>query len=286
MKNSTAVICALARDCAQAIQKNIPRIEALRKTFSECDVLIIENDSKDNTKVVLQDWAQKSQGVYVICNNFGTVTIPTKANGKVFPTCTYHRIEKMARYRNMYLEWVEKQTKDYQYVVVLDIDVYWFSPKNIAPIIQKAPEDWGAICANGKCQQSCFGQFRYYDLYAFLKRKTDKINISYSKEIILQDPYTAVFSAFGGLAIYKYTAIQGLRYQALPYDDEQIEVQCEHVSLNAGIADRGYKLYIAKNLKLNAFVFEISYRIKLFVLKNKHIKSFLVKHHLANPSPN
>ncbi|GHT21790.1 hypothetical protein AGMMS4957_11070 [Bacteroidia bacterium] len=227
-----------------------------------CDVLIIENDSKDDTKHVLSDWAQKSEGVYVISNDFGTQTVPPKQLNSVNPWFSHHRIEKMARYRNMYLEWIEAQNKDYDYMIVLDIDILWFNCKNFANIIPYAPDDWGALCANGVSFSGC--RFRYYDLYPFseVKQKIDMQTLGIRNrqerrastlrvtKLIAKQPYTSVYSAFGGLAIYKYQAIKGLRYTAISNDDEEVESFAEHVSLNDAIIDRGYKVYIAKNLNL------------------------------------
>ncbi|MDR0833279.1 MAG: hypothetical protein LBN93_03725 [Candidatus Symbiothrix sp.] len=291
MKNSKAIICALARDCGQAIKKNSPRIEKLRKQFAECDVVIIENDSKDNTKQVLADWAEKSDGVHVISNDFGTLTIPPKTTTTILPEYSYHRIEKMARYRNMYLDYIDQQCKDYDYLIVLDIDVPWFQYKNITHIINEAPDDWGAISANGRTFYNL--RYRYYDIYAFSETKTEKMDIHILKgdgywqetlknrKLISKKAYTSVYSAFGGAAIYNYSTIKGLRYHVLLNKDERIEAFCEHVSLNDAIINKGYKVYVARDFDLRIGVFNFIYEMKILLFKNRYMRNFLVKHKYA-----
>jgi hypothetical protein len=292
MENAKVVICALARNCASAVKKNRKRIEKLRKSFLSCDVLVIENDSKDDTKKVLLNWAEKSAGVYVITNDFGTQTIPSQTANLVIPEFSYHRVEKMAQYRNMYLDWIEKQKKDYHYVIVLDIDIQWFNYRNIVNIIKNAPDEWGAICANGR---NFYGlRYRYYDTYAFSESKMGKMDThtlrgyGYRQEalrirkLIQQKTYTSVYSAFGGLAIYKYPTIKGLRYQAILNPDENVEALCEHVSLNDAIINKGYKVYIARDLDLiSDYSFNFKYEIKIALFKNRYIRSFLLKYNLA-----
>ena len=60
-----------------------------------------------------------------------------------------------------------------------------------------------------------------------------------------------VASAFGGLAIYRFSAIQGLRYMALDNNDERVEVRCEHFSIYQQMITRGYdKFYVVPTMKL------------------------------------
>ena len=62
-------ICMLARDCGKAIERNIPRIENLRSFFCLSYVIVVENDSKDNTKSVLAEWADKTTNTIIAIFN-------------------------------------------------------------------------------------------------------------------------------------------------------------------------------------------------------------------------
>ena len=48
--NKNIVIAALARDCDKSLSKIINLIEELRENFVWSKVVVVENDSKDNTK--------------------------------------------------------------------------------------------------------------------------------------------------------------------------------------------------------------------------------------------
>ena len=63
--NEKAAFCLLARDCADKLKKNIPIIEYYRGFFAQSCVIVIENDSKDDTNTVLEDWKSKSPGIII-----------------------------------------------------------------------------------------------------------------------------------------------------------------------------------------------------------------------------
>ncbi|MDL2244367.1 hypothetical protein LJC54_02550, partial [Parabacteroides sp. OttesenSCG-928-J18] len=288
------IVCALARDCAWALKKNIKRIEKMRRQFLVCDVLVIENDSRDQTKQLLWDWKQKSEGVYVISNDYHTVTIPESLPNKVNPRCSYHRIEKMTRYRNIYLDWIEERGGAYDYVIVLDIDANSFTT-DIAKIIDRAPADWGGITAHG-IWYSPFDSI-YYDTYPYMENKPEKLVFHVEKpdeyhanakrihKQIKRQPYMPVYSAFAGMGIYKQEAIKGLRYELMfnEMEDEEAEIHCEHVSLNKAISERGYQLYIARDLKMtiNSYKGIIHVYIKSILFRSRFIKKILIKYNLA-----
>ena len=56
MNNQNIVIAALARDCEDSLRANIPVIEELRTKFLWSQVVVVENDSIDGTKELLNEW--------------------------------------------------------------------------------------------------------------------------------------------------------------------------------------------------------------------------------------
>jgi hypothetical protein len=54
MNNQNIVIAALARDCEDSLRINIPVIEELRTKFLWSQVVVVENDSIDGTKELLE----------------------------------------------------------------------------------------------------------------------------------------------------------------------------------------------------------------------------------------
>jgi cellulose synthase/poly-beta-1,6-N-acetylglucosamine synthase-like glycosyltransferase len=106
---SNVTFAILARDCSHSLQKNIPKIECLRKYFKSSQVVVVENDSKDNTKDILKKWALFSNGIFLLMNDYGIQTIPDISKHNPYPVTSEHRIEKMVKYRNMYMDFIRCQ---------------------------------------------------------------------------------------------------------------------------------------------------------------------------------
>lgn len=166
--NKNVVIAALARDCEDSLINNIPLIDHLRSKFSWSQVVVVENDSKDNTKEILFNWEKKSEGVKIISQDFGIKTIPDQTVAMASPTTSFYRIEKMSFYRNMYLDYIDTLGHDIDYLIVIDIDVKTFSVDELVNSIDQANNNWGGIFSNGVTISSYLG-FKskiYYDVFA------------------------------------------------------------------------------------------------------------------------
>ena len=248
MKNSTVVICSLARDCEQSVKQNIPKIEKLRNSFNNSHVVIVENDSKDNTKGVLSEWASNSNNVHVISQDFGTITIPKDSFSH--PKSKYfseHRIQKMAEYRNIYLDYIRVNNLNPDYLIIIDLDIYSFSIKGIESSFG-FEKKCDSINANGKkvTPQSPLKPV-FYDTYAFqewgdmkpLQYETLKYNQLKFGKLEKTDNFFRVKSGFNGLAIYKWDAISQLSYKAVPNHDPVVLYKCEHVTFHEEMNKKG-----------------------------------------------
>ena len=58
-KNMHLAICTPARNCEKNIVRNIQRIQKLEKYFAEVRLYVLENDSTDNTRAVLEKYAKR-----------------------------------------------------------------------------------------------------------------------------------------------------------------------------------------------------------------------------------
>jgi len=263
MINERILICCLARDCARSILDNIPRINELRKQFISSEVLVIENDSMDSTKEVLLSWQEKGSGININSfDNFST-TYHSKSIVNPFPGTSLYRIEKMAFYRNMYLDWLETNKSRFDVLILIDIDIEWFSIDGVVNTIMQAPPGWGGIFANGYTDTKCAKLVIYtmfHDMYAYLdelpkakpyltlKKLFENKKLMNSK--LKENDFLSVASAFGGIGIYKVEAIEGLRYTAEPNEDKYMEAICEHIPLNISVIKRGYNNYISSQMKV------------------------------------
>lgn len=260
MLEKSVLIAALARDCNKSVLRNIPKIEKLRKEFKESHVVIIENDSKDGTKETLKRWEKESIGVEAIMNDYGTITIPEQSKGIKNPGTSMHRISKMAKYRNMYMDYARNADFNIDYLIVIDIDIEDFSVEGTVRSIKNAPDDWGALFANGN---KIFNERlkSFYDYFAYVPDGNKSLSIKYNdmffqtrkvRNLLRKNRFVKCISAFGGMAVYKWDYIKNLKYTA---EDNTVcdscETLCEHIPLNNSILKQGASNYIAADMEVS-----------------------------------
>ena len=251
MKGTKVAVCGLARDCAPNLPGNIKKIERLRKCFQASYVVVVENDSRDRTKDILQNWSDSRKDVFILSEDTGERTIPEQSPGQVRPWFSRHRIERLAKFRNKYLDYVENNLA-VDALVLLDLDVFSFSVDGIANTFGQ-PIPWHAVTANGKNipeGREFFNGYMYYDGYALketadTRPQTEEMIFGYQnifKGLKPGMPMVRVASAFNGLAVYKMDAVRGARYCCLVNKDPHVEAACDHVSLHQHMAERGHDL--------------------------------------------
>jgi hypothetical protein len=217
--------------------------------FKEFAFIFSENDSSDGTKEFLDDLHNNA-------SNFLVTRV-----GQDFHLSKRPSIRFLAHLRNVYLHEIYTQPfyADYDYVVVFDADFekdLFVTREGLVDSFSRT-EDWAVLAANGER----FGKM--WDAFAF---RNDEFHIPYEPRnfphgidtywpTILHiqrryedGPLVPVDSAFGGLAIYKKSVLQGL-YHNTSSDD------CEHVSLHAQIRARGGSIYMNPNMRLT-YVYE------------------------------
>jgi len=258
MTGFNVCICGLARDCAPALARTLPWLDKLCAQFKNAHVVIFENDSKDDSKELLTSWSAGRKHINLFLDDFGTATIPAAKSSTVNPSFSYFRIEKMAKYRNQYLDFAS-MLSGLNYLIVVDLDLYWIGLDGIAHAFgQDIP--WDAQFANGRImdpRRAGLGDF-YWVTYAFLEvgdtsRQTETKLSNYwemLKPLAKGMPLFAVQSAFGGVGVYRWEAIKGLRY-GVEYNqkDPRIEVLVEHVYLHRQMIAAGHdRLFINPSL--------------------------------------
>lgn len=259
MIDKSILIAALARDCNDSVVRNIPKIELLRKEFRESHVVIIENDSKDGTKDTLRKWKEESEGVEAIMNNFGTVTIPEKSDRVSDPGSSGHRISKMARYRNMYMDYARNASFEFDYLVVMDIDIDDFSVEGIIKCIKNAPDGWGGLFANGRQWYNRFLS-KYYDMFAYVPYGSENYDLTFKDMIegvrsllekMKKNNYVECDSAFGGIGIYRWEAVSESVYKTEKNRKSKwFDMICEHILFNRDVKNCGYRNYICRDMKV------------------------------------
>ena len=298
--DKTVAITVLARDCEKSLPNNIQKIECLRKYFKDSIVVVIENDSIDQTKNILKEWEKNSENIVVISEDYHTKTIPEKTAECPFPGTSKYRMDKMCFYRNKYMEYLKSTNAKYDFLIIVDIDIDDFSEQGVVSAIINAPPDWTALFANGVRYFKLIKRIKigYYDGYPLilLNENDESIIIDKTfKEIaesickIVKErkrkKYIKCVSAFGGIGIYKYQHIKDERYFTISNDRSSVfEVLCDHVSLNYELYKKEFGTnYIASAMivyyeqikNLRVFISEIITEIlpfKLRIIVNENIR--------------
>lgn len=260
--NSSIIICSIVRDAEQGLKKNIPVIKELCRHFKDYHIVVYENDSRDATKQLLTDWMESDrEHVAALMNNTDpTKTIPSsKITKEANPFFCRKRIEKMAALRNQYMQYIEQAGWEADYLMVVDLDVANISLQGILTSFDKKAPQWDAVTAYGYSTAPNLKR-RYHDTYALVEK--GQANIPQTEQTIhdnalafaskmKEEKWIQVDSAFGGLAIYRFEAIKGLRYQVLENNDSRVEVRCEHQSIYRQMSERGATaIYVNPLMKL------------------------------------
>jgi hypothetical protein len=234
------VIAGCTKNSASYLRSRLETLTSIGNLFETSQILIYENDSDDNTVAILTEFKSTHSNFTFIHEHY----VDNKTNS-------------LAHGRNMLLYEISQNYNDYDYMIMVDLDVVLdkFNPTQILHMFSYT--NWDVLTAN--CN------YKYYDIWA-LRMSTSKwtdfhakiwpspllhdcwrdVNPrecirKYQQEIPMNYPLLEVDSAFNGLGIYKLSAIVGCRYSP-----EQI--QCEHVSFHRDIVRKGGKIYICPSI--------------------------------------
>ena len=258
---SRAVITGVGRNIEPYLPQVFMNIEKISKYFSSSIVVICESGSTDNTRKELLSWQS---------NRLHTHILTASASEP-------HRIERIIEARNIVLSYIEDNyAKDYfEYLINLDLDNIITNIDGVLDSLNYS--NWDVICSIGICKQRQNGDLfavrtkKYPDNFCSVNEKLKhsfnrcghhKLNImdylcKTDQEKLLNNELVEVKSAFGGVGIYKYSIIHGLRYNTPRFSIEELEykgikesknidydLDCEHVNFHQQIRDRGGKIYI------------------------------------------
>ena len=226
--------------CIRPVYKNIKKIS---NWFTRTRCIFIESDSIDNTIEILRQEKQASN-----------IETEVYSFGHLRHTIS-HRTGRIAAARNLYLDIVEEQYSDYDYLLVLD-----FNESNIDEIDEESIisnfryEEWDMMCAN----QEKF----YYDLWA-LRHPTwmpfdcwnrydqpegftrEELTLYFIKSRFRHIPKDSklleVQSAFGGAAFINIKSIKGARHESI---DDRGNEACEWISFCNKLNNGKSNIYI------------------------------------------
>ena len=234
---SKVAIVGLARDIVGTLPVSIKRIQETVQHFAGWKAFVVENDSTDGTKDVLERWAMDDQ-LHVITQ--------TSNNGRPhLHGFEAARTVAMADYRNRCRELVRQHYPEADYVLVVDLDAWggW----SIHGVMNGI--GWHSKMPQAACMASTSlfkhpgtlidgkAPWAHYDNWAYRWLGwTPRLGPWFT--FWLPPPGASpieVNSAFGGLAIYKTQP-----YLEAEYSGED----CEHVPFHRRMKEKGWSIHL------------------------------------------
>jgi hypothetical protein len=235
-------------------------MERLSDLFEEAAFVLVENDSTDETRQILEDWGRTKA-------TFSLVRMDD------LQFCALRTV-RLAIARNMYLEVIRRSAiREFDYLFVMDMDNVNERELNVASIVKaleflESQASHAGVFANQSGAYFDMWALRHPTLcprdlweevleYAMIHSCSDEEAFArtFKPRIFSLSAESApveVASAFGGFGIYKLRYALGSRYVGRetkvvenPPDQFRIPMQiCEHVPFNIGIGRQGGRLFI------------------------------------------
>jgi hypothetical protein len=263
LSSRSAVFAGCVRDCECYLPGVLENLEALSSLFRQSAFVLVENDSKDNTKSILRRWGTGRQGFYLHSLDRLDERHPS-------------RTVRLAEARNTYIQTIKtSQLRTFEYLFVLDFDNVSEMPLDLHMVTRAIDFlDGDASCAGVFANQRDY----YYDLWALRHPDLcpgdiwlDILDHAETWGVSDDEAFERVFrprifalppdrepieveSCFGGLGIYKMsstvldgayhgTAKATIRPRSGPTMSLTVQA-CEHVTFNRSIVTTGGRLFI------------------------------------------
>jgi hypothetical protein len=235
---SKVVFVGMGRDVEKQLPYTFRFIERVGRQFRDWAAVIVENDSTDNTKAILNGYAKQYAGrVTVECENFGRERL------RGFEQ---QRVERYAEYRNRYSDIARELHGDADYVVAIDTDPESISSHGIINGLGwlHAFDKAAGMASLSLFQHRLFEnvetpQWCHYDQWAFRWQSWQPRIEPWFTMWVPQPgaPPIRVLSAFGAACIYKAQPFYKARYSSVGGD-------IEHVGLHREMHQAGWELYL------------------------------------------
>jgi glycosyltransferase involved in cell wall biosynthesis len=255
-----AVFAGCARNCAEPLPKVLRNVERLSGLFEEAAFVLVENDSTDQTRHILEEWGRARA-------NFKLVRMDD------LQFCALRTV-RLAIARNTYLEVIRNSTiREFDYLFVMDMDDVNERELSVESVVKalaflESQPSHAGVFANQSGAYFDMWALRHSMLcprdvweevleYAMVHSCSDEEAFArtFKPRIFSLSPGSEpveVASAFGGFGIYKLHYALGSRYVGRetkivknPPEEFRVPMQiCEHVPFNMGIEQQGGRLFV------------------------------------------
>jgi hypothetical protein len=244
MRDGNFLVAGLVRNCAACLRADVTKLRLALKGVKSLCWLLVESDSEDESTKILAQLSSEIENFHFISLGHLRWEIP-------------QRTSRIAYCRNVYLRELSQNAlyKAVDFLIISDFDGVNSLITGEAISTCWKQLGWDVCTANQSgpyydvwalrhpvwCPNDCWEQLRF--LLQFQPSEKALFASVYGKMIRIpsENPWIEVESAYGGLAIYRRSAIQGAMYVGLNDRGEEV---CEHVAFHADLRRRGCKLYI------------------------------------------
>jgi glycosyltransferase involved in cell wall biosynthesis len=245
-REDTIVFAGLCQDHGrESMEIWMPRIRKIGGYFKDYRVIIVENDSNDDTREYLIKEAEKDNRIIVLCDeekpeNSRTCQLNIRSikNVNDKETTLATRVGILGRFRQVYWNYIQQKYQDCDYMCVLDWDLDGnLSVPGFFHGLHYTRHHTEVVACNS-FYEKIKGLFLIYDTYPLLnhhrcdnlrknKNYEDSMaNVRMRNKIFYESAYPLpVESAFGGIAIYN---IQKIKEKDPNYNERKCPVECEH----------------------------------------------------------
>lgn len=231
-QNEKVLITGVCKNVAPCLPNMIHKIESLGSYFKDYRVVIYENNSTDQTVQLLREWAKRNPRLILFSENLSESELLARTELRGGGGTKPNRMELIAYARNVVLQEVMSPGyDDFKFVITTDMDFRegWYVNSVLTAFSHVKP--WDAIFANGITPTNYYWDrfaFRDYDRpfgpelldKAFWREVWGaKMNLLPNRGLI------PVYSAFGGIGIYKREALKGATYSGVANEDLRLFYQ-------------------------------------------------------------
>jgi hypothetical protein len=214
------IICGVVKNCATAIDKSIELSRQLgEKSGGDYKIIIYENNSTDGTKDVLSKYINDID-CKIIMEDIPEDFI--KANSKIWAyteiTGSDHpcRIEQIANARNNLINEIIKPTYDADSIIVMiDLDSSNWDINGILNSIEHVRNNKKLVLYGNSFPYYDYYALRHYNTQLFGPEVIGEIFWNRNKNIVCNNDFAPVYSAFNGIGVFNREAFLISNYDAL-----------------------------------------------------------------------
>lgn len=252
-KEDTIVFTGLCQDNGKEVLKSwLPKLEKIGGYFKDYRIIIVENDSKDDTREVLLKAAEKNSKILILCDDekpenakMCQLNIRSVQNTEEKETTLAKRVGILGNFRQVYWNYIVKNFADYDYMCVLDWDLDGeLSVPGFFHGLYYTRHFTEVVACNSYYEKNK-GMFNIYDTYPLLNHhrcdylRENKIyedmmaNFKMRDKLLYDSAHPfPIESAFGGLALYN---IQKIKEKNPNYTERKCPVECEHSTFHRSL---------------------------------------------------